>query len=380
MPPNNEQPWLTDGARIFRDTVRQFVERELTPRQSEWALQGRADTEVWAKAGKLGLLLPDLPVAYGGGGSFAYAAVVIEELARAGVHIGFGIQSIVAHYILAYGSPEQQLRWLPRLASGDLIAAIAMTEPGSGSDLQGIRTTARKSGNHYVLNGSKSFITNGRQAGLVCVAVRTDAKSGPKALSMVIVETAGLAGYRAGPPHDKVGRPAQEICDLYFDDVIVPAANLLGAGEGRGLFQMMDQLPYERLSIGLSAVVDAEQAVAITTQYVKDRTIYGKPLFDQQNTRFKLAECQTEARIGRVFIDHCIQQFINGDLDSVTAAMAKYWLTDCQGRIIDACVQLHGGAGYMRASPIARMWADARAQRIYAGSNEVMKDLVGWSL
>jgi acyl-CoA dehydrogenase len=380
MAADKKSPWMTDSTRIFRDTVRQFVERELVPEQSRWARQGGADPQAWIKAGRIGLLLPDMPIAHGGGGSYAYEAVVVEELARAGVHIGFGIQSIVAHYILVYGTPDQQQRWLPRLASGDLIAAIAMTEPGAGSDLQGICTTARKSGDQYLLNGSKTFITNGRRAGLVCVAVRTDAQPGPKALSLVMVETAGLAGYRAGQPHEKIGRPAQAICDLYFDDVRVPTGNLLGAGEGRGLFQMMDQLPYERLSIALSAVVDAEQAVATTTQYVKDRTVFGKPLFDLQNTRFKLAECQTEARIGRVFIDHCIQQFIAGNLDGVTAAMAKYWLTECQCRIIDECVQLHGGTGYMTASPIARMWADSRVQRIYAGSNEVMKDLVGWSL
>jgi acyl-CoA dehydrogenase len=376
----DEQPWLTESTRMFRGTVRLFVQKELVPQLSRWIKQGHADREIWTKAGQLGLLLPDMPETFGGGGTYGYEAVVIEELARGGVHIGFGIQSIVAHYILAYGAPEQQQRWLPRLASGDLIAAIAMTEPGCGSDLQGIRTTARKTGDQYVLNGTKTFITNGRQAGLVCVAVRTDTKPGPKALSLVIVETANLAGYRTGPPHEKIGRPVQQTCDLHFEDVHVPTHNLLGASEGRGLFQMMDQLTYERLSIALSAVVASEQAVTITTQYVKDRTAYGKPLFDLQNTRFKLAECLTEARIGRVFIDHCIQQFMAGNLDGVTAAMAKYWLTECQCRIIDDCVQLHGGAGYITASPIARMWADARVQRIYAGSNEVMKDVVGWSL
>lgn len=377
-----ESPWMTDETRIFRDSVRRFVKSELAPHNDRWIEHGHADAEAWAAAGKVGLLLPDVPAEFGGGGgTFAHEAVVVEELARHNLHLGFGIQSIVAHYILAYGSHEQKSCWLPRLARGELVAAIGMTEPGAGSDLQAIKTVARKIGDHYVIDGSKTFITNGGRANLICLAVRTDPKAtGPRALSLLMIETDGLSGYRVGRSLHKIGRHAQNTCELFFDGVRVPVANLLGPGEGRGLFQMMDQLPYERLSIGLSAVVASECAVDITVSYVKERKAHGRPLFDFQNTRFKLAECKTEARIGRVFVDNCIQQFIEGRLDPVTAAMAKYWLTDCQCRINDECVQLHGGYGYMQEYQIARMWADSRVQRIYAGSNEVMKEIVGQSL
>jgi acyl-CoA dehydrogenase len=373
---------MTEDTRIFQATVRQFIDRELAPYQERWAEQGRPDAGVWLKAGKTGLLLPDVPEEYGGGGgTFAHEAIVIEELARTGVHIGFSVQSIVAHYILAYGNPEQKRRWLPRMASGDLVGAIAMTEPDAGSDLQAMKTIARKEGDHYIIRGSKTFITNGSQAGLVCLAVRTDPKAvGPRALSLIVLETADLPGYQIGRPLQKIGRHAQDVCELFFDDVRVPVANLLGSGEGRGLFQLMDQLNYERLSIGLSAVAAAEAAVEITTRHVKERNAFGKPLLELQNTRFKLAECRTEAHIGRVFVDNCIQQFIAGKLDAVTAAMAKYWLTDRQFHIIDECVQLHGGYGYMQECPIGRMWADSRVQRIYGGSNEIMKELIGRSL
>jgi alkylation response protein AidB-like acyl-CoA dehydrogenase len=377
-----ESPWMTDEARIFQKTVRQFIETELAPHHSRWAEQGRPDPEAWVKAGKLGLLLADVPEKYGvGDGTFAYEAVILEELARTGIHFGTSIQSIVAHYVLAYGNEEQKHRWLPRMASGELIGAVGLTEPSSGSDLQSTKTIARKDGDYYVINGSKTFISNGWQAGIICLAVRTDPKApGPRALSLLMVETKDLPGYKAGRPLEKIGRHAQDTSELFFDDVRVPVENLLGPNEGRGLFQMMDQFRYERLSIGLSAVAAAEHAVRITADYVKERKAFGKPLLDLQNARFKLAECKTEARIGRVFIDTCIQQFIAGQLDNVTAAMAKYWLTDAQCRIIDECVQLHGGYGYMQETPIARMWADARVQRIYGGANEVLKEVVASSL
>nr|WP_294501135.1 acyl-CoA dehydrogenase family protein [uncultured Rhodopila sp.] len=373
---------MTDDTRIFQGTVRQFIAKELAPHQERWAEQGRPDPGAWVAAGKAGLLLPDVPEEYGGaGGTFAHEAIVIGELARAGIHIGFSVQSIVAHYILAYGNPEQKRRWLPRMASGELVGAIAMTEPDAGSDLQAMKTIGRKDGDHYVIRGSKTFITNGSQAGLICLAMRTDPQAvGPRALSLIVLETADLPGYQIGRPLQKLGRHTQDVCELFFDDVRVPVANLLGSGEGRGLFQLMDQLCYERLSIGLSAVAAAEAAVEITTRYVKERNAFGKPLLDLQNTRFKLAECKTEAHIGRVFIETCIQQFLVGKLDSVTAAMAKYWLTDRQFHIIDECVQLHGGYGYMQECPIGRMWADSRVQRIYGGSNEIMKELIGRSL
>jgi acyl-CoA dehydrogenase len=377
-----ESPWMTDEARIFRKTVRQFIETELAPHHPRWAAQGHPDAEAWIKAGRIGLLLPDVPEEYGGGGgTFAHEAVIIEELSRSGVNFGLSNQSIVAHYILSYGSSEQRHRWLPRMASGELVGAVALTESNSGSDLQGTRTTARRDGDHYVIDGAKTFITNGWQAGLICLAVRTDTKApGLKALSLVVIETKDLPGYQVGRPLPKLGRHAQDTCELFFDNVRVPAGNLLGPSEGRGLFQMMDQFRYERLSIGLSAVAAAERAIEITSAYVKERKAFGKPLLDLQNTRFKLAECKTEAHIGRVFVDNCIQQFIDGRLDSVTAAMAKYWLTECQCRVIDECVQLHGGYGYMQDSPIASMWLDARVQRIYGGANEVLKEVVSSAL
>jgi acyl-CoA dehydrogenase len=376
-----ESPWMTGETRIFREAVKRFVEHELAPHRARWEEQGRADPEAWKKAGGIGLLLPAVAEEYGGGGgTFAHEAVVVEELARAGLHLGFDIQSIVARYIFEYGNEEQKRRWLPAMAWGEHICAIGMTEPDSGSDLQSMKTTARRDGDFYRVNGAKTFITNGGNASLICLAVRTDAKPGPRALSLLVIETANASGYRVGRSLHKIGRHAQDTRELFFDDMRVPAANLLGAGEGRGLFQMMEQLRHERLSVGLSAVAAAESAVEITTRYAKERSAFGKPIFELQNTRFKLAECKTETYIARVFVDNCIQLFIDGKLDDATAAMAKYWLTERQFRIIDECVQIHGGYGYMQEFPIARMWADSRAQRIYAGSNEIMREVVGWSL
>jgi acyl-CoA dehydrogenase len=377
-----QSPWMDDGTRMFRRTVRQFIHREFVPEQERWRQQRRPEARAWTLAGEAGLLLPDVPEEYGGGGgTFAHEAVVLEELARAGVHFGASIQGIVAHYILAYGAEEQRRRWLPRLARGEWVAAIAMTEPAAGSDLQGIKTTARREGDHYVVNGSKTFITNGWHAGLVCLAVKTDPKvAGLKGISLLMVEVKDLPGYRVGASLEKVGMHGQDTCELFFDDVRVPAANLLGSGEGQGFSQMMERLAYERLTVGVSAVAVAEQAVAMTTTYAKERTAFGKALIEFQNTRFKLAECRTESHVARVFLDHCIGRFVDGHFDDVTAAMAKYWLTECQWRIVDECLQLHGGYGYMTEYPIARLWADSRVQRIYAGSNEILKELIGWSL
>lgn len=372
----------SDDVRMFRRTASQFIQKEFAPHHARWCAQGCPDAAAWTTAGAAGLLLPDLPQEYGGGGgTFAHEAVVLEELARAGVQFGAGIQSIVAHYILAYGSDAQKRAWLPRMARGELVGAIAMSEPGAGSDLQGIKANARRDGEHYVINGSKTFVTNGAHAGILCLALKTDTKvAGWKGISLVIVETHGLAGYQAGRALEKIGMHAQDTCELFFTDMRVPVANLLGPAEGKGFAQMMEQLPYERLTVGVSAVAATERAVDLTTRYVKERTAYGKPLLELQNTRFQLAQCATEARVGRVFLDHCIERFVAGELDDVTTAMAKYWLTDSEGRVLDACVQMHGGYGYMMEYPIARMWADGRVQRIYAGSNEVMKELIAWSL
>jgi acyl-CoA dehydrogenase len=377
-----ESPWMNDELRMFRKTVHRFVQEEFLPHQARWRQQHRPDAEAWTKAGAAGLLLTDIPEEYGGGGgTLAHEAVIAEELSQAGVNFGSLNQSIVAHYVLAYGSEEQKRNWLPRMASGQLVAAIAMTEAGAGSDLQAIKTTAIRDGSEYVINGSKTFVTNGWHASIIGLAVKTDPKAaGPRGISLIIVEPKDIAGYSHGAPLEKVGMHAQDTCEIFFDGMRVPASNLLGAAEGKGFSQMMTQLSYERLMIALASVATAEQAVIITTKYVKERMAFGAPLIELQSTRFKLAECKTEAHIGRVFLDNCIQEFIAGRLDGTTAAMAKYWLTDCEGRILDHCVQMHGGYGYMTEYPVARMWADSRVRRIYAGANEVMKEIIGCSL
>ncbi|HEX8988368.1 MAG TPA: acyl-CoA dehydrogenase family protein [Rhodocyclaceae bacterium] len=374
--------WADEDVEAFRRTVQQFIQKEFVPQLANWQKQKRPDAEAWLAAGRVGLLLPDVPEEYGGaGGSFAHQCVVIEELARAGVNFGSALQSIVARYLLAYGSEQQKREWLPRMARGELVAAIAMTEAGAGSDLQGIRTTARRDGEHYVINGGKTFISNGALAGLVCLAVKTDSRvPGMKGISLIVVETRDLAGYSVGRALDKIGMREQDTCELFFDDVRVPAANLLGPAEGKGFAQMMEQLPYERLAIAVAAVATIERALAVTARYVKERSAFGKQLIEFQNTRFSLAQCKTEAHIARVFVDDCIRRQLAGELDDITTAMAKYWLSECQCRVVDACLQLHGGYGYMTEYPIAQMWTDSRVQRIYAGSNEMMKEMIGWSL
>jgi len=377
-----EAPRTTDALRAFRSTIRGFVQTEFAPHQERWREQRFPDADAWTKAGAVGMLLSDVPAEYGGGGgTFVHEAVVVEELTRAGVSLHSFIHDSVAHYILAYGSEAQKRNWLPRMARGELVGAIAMSEPAAGSDLQGIRTTARRDGDHYVIDGSKTFITNGWHASLVCLAVKTDPKAtGPKAISLIMVETRDLPGYRVGRPLEKVGMHAQDVCELFFEDVRVPAANLLGSAEGRGGFQIMEKMSYERLAIGVAAVATAERAVAVTTKYVKERRAFGNPLIDLQNTRFKLAECKTEAHIARVFLNDCVERFIAGQLDAFAAAMAKYWLTDCECRIVDQCLQFHGGYGLMVDYPIARMWTDSRVHRIYAGSNELLKEMIASSL
>ena len=377
-----ESPWMNDELRMFRKTAARFIREEFLPHEARWREQHRPDAEAWTKAGETGLLLTDVPEEYGGGGgTFAHEAVMFEEMAYAGVHLGSGVHSIVAHYVLSYGTEEQKRRWLPRMAKGELVGAIAMSEPVAGSDLQGIKTTARREGDTYVISGSKTFITNGWHASLICLAVKTDtAQNAKKGISLIMVEAKNLPGYRVGRILEKVGTHGQDTCELFFDDVRVPADNLLGLEEGRGFYQMMEQLPYERLTVGVGAVAVMEQAVTVTTKHVKERRAFGKSLLEFQNARFKLAECKTVARVARVFLDDCIERLIAGELDTPTAAMAKYWLTDQQCQVVDECVQLHGGYGYMMEYPIARMWADSRVQRIYAGTNEIMKELIARSL
>jgi acyl-CoA dehydrogenase len=376
-----ESPWMNEELGLFRKTVRRFIQEEFVPHQARWREQHGPDEEAWTAVGKAGILLPDVPEEYGGGGgTFAHECVVNEELATAGVNFGSGVQSIVGHYIVSYGTEEQKRNWLPRMASGELVGAIAMTEPGAGSDLAGIKTAARREGDEYVINGSKTFISNGRRASLVCVAVKTNpAAAGFHGMSLIMVEPKQVSGYSVGSAFHKVGMNELDTCELFFNDVRVPASNLHGS-EGKGFSQMVQQLPYERLSIGVGAVAVTERAVAITSKYVKERIAFGKELVEFQNTRFKLAECKTEVQVGRVFLDNCIERFIAGRLDAVTAAMAKYWLTECQCRVVDVCLQLHGGYGYMAEYPIAQMWTDSRVQRIYGGTNEIMKEMIGYSI
>jgi acyl-CoA dehydrogenase len=375
--------WMTGELELLEATCRQFFSKECAPHYDRWERQGSVDREIWTKAGTAGLLCAGIPEAYGGaGGTFAHEAVIALEANRAGIS-GLGIplhNAIVAPYILNYGSEDQKRRWLPKLATGEFIGAIAMTEPAAGSDLQGIRTTARRSGNGYVLSGQKTFITNGQLANLIIVVAKTDPALGAKGISLFIVETDGLGGFRRGRNLDKVGLKANDTSELFFDDVKVPAESLLGSEEGQGFFMLMDQLPQERLLIALHAAGRMESALEVTIDYVKNRSAFGKPLIEFQNTQFELAECKTEAVIGRVFVDHCIARHLNNELDTATASMAKYWLTDLQCRIIDRCLQLHGGYGYMNEYPIARMFRDARVERIYGGTNEIMKLLIARSL
>ncbi|HLJ48145.1 MAG TPA: acyl-CoA dehydrogenase family protein [Bryobacteraceae bacterium] len=375
-------PWINDEIQLFRKTVKRFVQEEFVPHEARWREQHRVDAEAWTRAGEVGILLTDVPEEYGGGGgNYGYEAVVTEELCYGGVHFGHGVHSIAAHYILDYGNEDQKAYWLPRMAKGELIGSIAMTEPVAGSDLQNIKTVARRQGECLVINGSKTFITNGWHTNLIVLAVKTgEALAGAKGISLVVVEARDLAGYRVGRTLEKIGMHGQDTCELFFDDVRVPAQNLLGGEEGRGFYQMMEQLPYERMGVSVGATATTEQAVAITTKHCKERAAFGKKLIDFQNTRFKLAECKAQAHIMRVFLDSCIERLIEGKLDTATAAMAKYWLTDRECDIIDECVQLHGGYGYMMEYPIARMWTDSRVQRIYAGTNEIMKELIARSL
>jgi acyl-CoA dehydrogenase len=376
-------PWADDELDALRELVRAFLAAEAVPRQADWERQHHVDREFWLRAGELGLLCAGIPEAYGGaGGRFAPEAVIYEEQSRAMV-TGWGNQvhsGIVAHYLLAYGTEEQKRRWLPGMAAGELIGAIAMTEPSTGSDLKRVRTSARLDGGEYVINGSKTFISNGLLADLVIVVARTNDVPGARGVSLIVVETGGVDGFERGAPTAKLGMHAQDTSELYFDDVRVPAANLLGEHEGLGFGHLMSQLAAERLTIAIQAVGAIERALGETVAYAKERELFGQRLIDLQNTRFTLAECQTTWRIARVFLDDCILRHERGELDPGTAAMAKLWCTEQQGRVIDACLQLHGGYGYTTEYPIARLYADARAQRIYGGANEIMKELIAREL
>jgi acyl-CoA dehydrogenase len=377
-----ESPWMDDDLRMLREAVSRFVESEMVPHEARWRAQHRVDRETWRAAGEAGFLLMDVPAEFGGGGGdFRHEAVLYEELARRGISgFGQGVHSIAAHYVLNYGTPEQKSRWLPRMARGELIGAIAMTEPGAGSDLKGIRTRAVRDGDHYVVNGSKIFITNGSIATILMLVVRTDPADRSRGLSILMVETENLPGYRVGRVLDKMGMTAQDTAELFFEDVRVTADCLLGGVEGEGMHQLMGDLPYERLTIAVGGVGMMEGAVAETLRYVNERKAFGQSIASFQNTRFKLAEVATKTRIARTFVDDCIERLVAGRLDTETAAMAKWWVTDTQQEVIDECVQLHGGYGYMNEYLVCRMFADSRVQRIYGGTNEIMKELISRSL
>jgi acyl-CoA dehydrogenase len=377
-------PWMDDEVAAFRDAVRKVFEREFAPQELRWREQHLVDRAVWRRAGELGLLCTSIPAAYGGaGGTFAHEAVVAYEQARALVN-SFSINvhsGIVAHYLLAYGSEAQKDRWLPKMARGEIVAAIAMTEPGAGTDLQAIRTRARRDGDHYVIDGAKTFITNGHHADLICVAVKTDAAAhGANGISLLMIETEGLAGFRRGAPLPKIGQHGQDTTELFFEAVRVPAINLLGGDEGQGFRQLMQQLPRERLLIAVGALGTMQRALDETLAHVRERQVFGGPLLALQHTRFTLAECRTEAALCEAYVDQCIVRQLAGTLDVASAAMAKWSATDKLGRIVDACLQLHGGSGYMAEMPIARMYVDARVQRILGGTNEVMKELIARSM
>jgi len=365
----------------FRDSFRRFVEKEIAPFHDAWEEQGYVDREVWRKAGENGFLCMTMPEAYGGAGADRlYSVAQMEEIARAGVSgIGFGLHSeIVAPYVLHYGTEAQKQHYLPRLATGEMVGAIAMSEPAAGSDLQGVKTTAlRQPDGSYLLNGSKTFITNGWHADLVIVVAKTDPAAGAKGTSLFLVER-GMPGFSKGKRLKKLGMKAQDTSELFFDNVRVPAENLLGgaAFEGKGFICLMEQLPWERLQIAIGAVAAAQAAIDWTVAYVRDRKVFGQPVAAYQNTRYTLAELQTEVQVARVFVDKCCELVCQDKLDTATASMAKYWCSDLQCKVMDECVQLHGGYGYMWEYPITRAYADARVQRIYGGTNEIMKEVI----
>ena len=376
-----ERSLFTPEHDAFRDAFRRFMDKEIAPFHAAWEEQGYVDRAVWRKAGDNGFLCMTMPEAYGGaGGDKLYSVVQMEELARSGfTGLGYGLHSeIVAPYILHYGTEAQKQNYLPRLASGEMIGAIAMSEPAAGSDLQGIKTTAlQQPDGSYVLNGSKTFITNGWHADLVIVVAKTHPAAGAKGTSLLLVER-GMAGFEVGQRLKKLGLKAQDTSELFFNDVQVPATHLLGgaAQENKGFVCLMEQLPWERLQIAITAVASAQAAIDWTVAYVKERQVFGQPLASFQNTRYTLAGLQTEVQVARVFVDKCIELVVGGQLDTATASMAKYWCSDLQCKVMDECVQLFGGYGYMWDYPITRAYADARVQRIYGGTNEIMKEVI----
>ncbi len=375
--------WMTEDLVLLEEQARRFATDEFAPHIDRWHEKGMYERDVWTKAGQAGLLCASMPEDYGGaGGTFAHEAVINRAFSFVGFDtFGAPLHSgIVAPYILHYGTEEQKKRWLPKLASGEMVGAIAMTEPGTGSDLQGVRTTAKKSGNGYLLNGSKTFITPGQHANLIVVVAKTDPKAGAKGTSLVVVETDDAQGFRRGRKLKKLGLDSADTSELFFEDVQLPAEALLGIEEGQGFYQLMKELPQERLIVAVHAVAMMERALDLTIEYVKQRKAFGQMIIEFQNTQFELAACKTEATIARAFVDYCIGLHVEGKLDTVTASMAKYRLTDTLCDVIDRCLQMFGGYGYMDEYPISRLYRDARVMRIYAGTNEIMKLLIARSL
>ncbi len=376
-------PWINEDLQLFQDSARRFIDKEVAPQEANWASQGHVDRQIWNRFGQAGLLCPSIPEQYGGGGGhFGHDAVVALEMARA-MAIGPNVNvhsGIVAQYILRYGTEEQKLRWLPKMASGEFVGAIAMTEPGAGSDLKAVKAIAVRSGDDWVINGAKTFITNGWHADLVCVVVKTDKGAGARGLSLIVVETKDLKGYRRGRILEKIGLKGQDTSELFFDDVRVPYANLLGNETGKGFGQLMEQLPQERMIIALGCVATMQRAVEETSAYARSRVVFGEPLLSLQNTRFKLAECSTKATVARHFVDSCMAMVLQGKLDNETAAMAKWWCTQSNCEVVDECLQIHGGYGYMTEYPIARMFVNARVGKIYGGTNEIMKEVIARGL
>jgi len=366
---------------MFRDALRKFLEKECAPRHAQWEEEGLVSRDAWLKAGEQGFLCPCVSPEYGGAGAdYLYSAIVMEEVSRMGLTgIGWGLHTdIVAPYIEHHGSEAQKQKFLPKMITGECIGAIAMSEPGAGSDLQGVKTTAIDKGDHYLLNGSKTFITNGQNADVVIVVAKTDPAAGAKGISLLLVER-GMPGFERGRNLHKVGMKAQDTSELFFNDVKVPKENLLGKA-GMGFVYLMTELPQERLGIAINGIAMAEGAFKLTLDYVKERKAFGKSISDFQNTQFKLAELHTKVEMGRAYVDRCLELHTQKKLDAATASAAKYIITDLQCEVLDECVQLFGGYGYMWEYPVARMWADARVQRIYGGTNEIMKLVVSRAL
>ena len=374
--------WKQDEHELFAESVKRFFADEMIPNAERWADQRCVDRNFWQKAGIAGLMGGSVPEEYeGSGGGIGFDSVVLYEQGRAGDSgWGYGIQSIVIHYMLAFGTEEQKRRWLPKLVSGESVGALAMSEPGCGSDVQSIQTSAENVGNQYRINGSKTFITNGGTADLIVLAAKTEKCAGAKGVSLIVVETEGLDGFRRGRKLEKLGQKGNDTSELFFDNAAVPLTNLLGQEEGQGFYQLMKQLPWERLLIGISALGTIDFALAETVSYVRERKAFGKRIMDFQNTRFKLAELKTKAEILRSFLNDCIGRLEEGALDSATASMAKYWGSETQNVVMNECLQLFGGYGFMSEYPISRLYADARVQMIYGGTNEIMKELIARSL